>query len=128
MWSFLTLSRITSTTFNPSDLEAHPEVRPEAQSKAPPATPAPANFKNSLRVRGLFGTFLFPSVQAEQVGDGRGEQGQAEDIVRAAHTRVSEEDDGHHQRARKLEKDDRLSREFTGHAPPDNDEDGVGHE
>src|SRR5215212_12182755 len=99
---------ITSTTFTPSGPRAHPEERPEAPSRTPPATPA--IFRNSLRVSVLFSSFPPGVFQAEQIGDTRGEQGQPEDVVRAAQAGVAEKDDRHHQRARQLEKQHRLPR------------------
>src|SRR5215203_909848 len=121
---------ITSTTLGPPSLpgcQVHPEERPEAPSKAPPATPAPAAFRNSLRVRPLLIAFSPWLVQAEQVGDTGGEQGQAEDVVGASHAGVSEEDDRNHQHAGQLEDHNHLPRRPSGRTSPDDDEGGVDH-
>src|SRR3712207_2511256 len=96
---------ITNTTLGPSCLPGrreHPEARPEAPSNTPPAIPAPVTFKNSLRVRVLFGTLPPRIFQAEPIGDAGGEQGQAEDVVRAAYAGVAVEKERHHQQARQL--------------------------
>src|ERR671917_266373 len=55
-WSFLRLSMITTTTLGSVSLLSRGpqlEARAEAPSRDPPATPAPATFRNSFRVSAL---------------------------------------------------------------------------
>ena len=67
-----------------------------------------------LTGQGLLRRFLPRHVEAEPVGDARGEQSEAEDIVGASHARVAEEEVRHQQRAGQLEQHHHLPRRPAG--------------